>query len=1112
MSSTRKQGTEPGDEIAARLLERALRGENLEIEALLSEQPMLAEALRERLRSMAQALDTGAAPRAVGGGAARCFGHFEIVRELGRGAQGTVFLARDTRLMRRVALKVLNRPDLALPGESSQSGPAARLRREAEIASKLDHPGICVVHEVGVEAGLAYIAMRYVEGQTLAQAIAAARERGASSLGGPEELLHTLALVERIARTLHSAHQAQVVHRDIKPANVMITAAGEPVILDFGLARDNESSAPGLTGSGELIGSPAYMAPEQIEQQRGAIDARTDVYALGVLLYECLTLQRPFESPTRDGLYHAILESTPPDPRRLVATLPLEVVVVLAAALEKQPERRYASALDFAEELRRIREHEPIRARPAGPWLRLRRWAQRNPGLSAALCAALLALSGFALREQVTRRKDQASQLHSRALAVRESDPASALALEVAAAETGSLGRSVTDAQLLASLAALHEVRCVRVHDGLGMPLLSCADGRIIVAIGGEHEVRLLASPSLEPLAGQPRLSFRTPPSIALSPDGRWLVTQSEFEPARLWDTNTFEARTIGEAEANVLYAFAPDSKRLVRASRTRIEVSWVDRSHGTSTLALDGIHDLVDLGCSPDGGLLWLRREQELLLVNLQSEVTFGLKHAEALSNTNLPIAVQGSCCLLARHEGLVRLDAARGFVPEPLGFESARRKEEIVLVRLAPGGARALLAYRGGGAESVALEGASGALTLDAGRLPIVEACFSADGSRIALLGEDHHARVCNAETGQLVCELASADPVASISWNETDARAPLLTAHVSGALRRWSLASALESRDVRCTGPVCDAHGCDVAAGRLAASAGLEVVVETLATPRQRTRLELTRGRARWIDMDRGGRWLAAACEQHAALVFALGTNDAPRVLEHDATLWSSEFSPDGRLLATAGENGEIRLYDTRDWSFAALPRPNECGLRCLAFDAGGKFLASVSEMEGCVRVWSLAERRAIASLPVGTNSVTGTHAPVCASFDPSGERIAITTFDGKVVLWDWRTGESRTFDPALPLGHRDGLNGVAFDSAGERIAAASNAGCVVLVSATDGELVGRYDAPGSNLRGLDLVAAENLLVAQDLHNGVARVFPLDPLPFAKQVLHRLEAGTR
>ena len=252
---------------------------------------------------------------------------YTLVRELGHGGQGYVYLARDENLQRDVALKILH--------NMGALNPKTRLRfvREAETASKLTHPGLCAVHEFGEYEGMPFIAMQYVEGTPLSDKISTAKDsaktEGASfvafdtttSAGAKEEkpptetnkgsnaktrlssgespqdresIMKVVKMIEDAARALHAAHEESLIHRDIKPANIILAHDGRPVILDFGLARDEESDHATLTQTGDLMGTPAYMSPEQITRSSIRVDRRSDVYSLGVTLFECLTLERPF--------------------------------------------------------------------------------------------------------------------------------------------------------------------------------------------------------------------------------------------------------------------------------------------------------------------------------------------------------------------------------------------------------------------------------------------------------------------------------------------------------------------------------------------------------------------------------------------------------------------------------------------------------------------------------------------------------------------------------------------------------------------------------------------------------------------------------------------------
>jgi serine/threonine protein kinase len=315
-------------------------------------------------------------------------GPFEVVRELGRGAQACVFEARDTRFCeRRVALKVFDR---GLQGTVSDF---LRFRREAEVLGRLQAPGLPAIHDVDLAAERPWIALEYVSDRTLALDLAETRgtQDSGRSTATRARIERVVRLVEQIARALHVAHGGGIVHRDIKPSNILIATDGRPFLVDFGLARDVRDTPSQLTLTREDLCTPAYMAPEVLEGARA--DARADVWSLGVVLYEALTLALPFQAPTREGLFRAILEAPCPSLRKRIPAAGRELEVVTATALERDGRRRYQSAWEFAEDLRRILDHEPIQARPAGPWLRLRRWIRRRPGLAASSALAITLLA-----------------------------------------------------------------------------------------------------------------------------------------------------------------------------------------------------------------------------------------------------------------------------------------------------------------------------------------------------------------------------------------------------------------------------------------------------------------------------------------------------------------------------------------------------------------------------------------------------------------------------------------------------------------------------------------------------------------------------------------------
>ncbi|MCB9876842.1 MAG: SUMF1/EgtB/PvdO family nonheme iron enzyme [Planctomycetes bacterium] len=317
---------------------------------------------------------------------AGAIGPYRLLRELGRGAQGVVYLAEDGQLGRRVALKVLAEDVLALSGQAT-----LRLQREAEALARLEHPGLATVYANGRDDGRAWIAMRYVAGGSLQQRLAEQLGRGDGPPRSTASIAAAVRFVERAARALAAAHDAGILHRDIKPGNLLCAADEQPVLVDFGLAADARSGTPTLTAPEAVFGTLAYLPPERLA---GApADRRTDVHALGAVLFEMLTLRRPYQAEVTAHELRAIAEAPLPDVRAHNPAVSRDLATVVATALAKEPVDRYADAAAFADDLERVLTLRPIGARPASPALRLQRWAQRNRLLAQSLAALAVALT-----------------------------------------------------------------------------------------------------------------------------------------------------------------------------------------------------------------------------------------------------------------------------------------------------------------------------------------------------------------------------------------------------------------------------------------------------------------------------------------------------------------------------------------------------------------------------------------------------------------------------------------------------------------------------------------------------------------------------------------------
>jgi serine/threonine protein kinase/tetratricopeptide (TPR) repeat protein len=395
--------------LAVELEYREKCGEGVATEELCRQFPEysdLIEGLLERHRlsdpstaAVAAGAETGPRTSTVGNHAAPAVPGYEVLEELGRGGMGVVYKARQLRLKRLVALKMI------LAGPQADDGVLARFRLEAEAVARLQHPNIVQIYEVGEIDHLPYLALEFVEGGGLDRQL----------VGTPQAPWAAAALLEPLARAMHFAHQKGIVHRDLKPANVLLAAACGfavaasdtanatpqagivPKITDFGLAKHLDGNS-GATQSGAVVGTPSYMAPEQAAGKASQVGPAADTYALGAILYEALTGRPPFKGTTPLVTLDQVISQEPVAPRRLQPAIPRDLETICLKCLEKEPTKRYATALDLALDLRRFLDGEAIQARPASLPARAGRWMRRRPALAALLLflslapAALVAL------------------------------------------------------------------------------------------------------------------------------------------------------------------------------------------------------------------------------------------------------------------------------------------------------------------------------------------------------------------------------------------------------------------------------------------------------------------------------------------------------------------------------------------------------------------------------------------------------------------------------------------------------------------------------------------------------------------------------------------------
>ena len=363
-------------------------------------------------------------------------GAYELQEEIGRGGMGIIFKAKQLSLGRTVALKLL------IAGHFADAEFIRRFRTEATAAGMLKHPNIVGIHEIGIHERQHYIAMDYVHGQNLAQLC------GAQPLCAQRAARY----VRIIAEAIHYAHERGILHRDLKPANIVLDANDQPHITDFGLAkRLNESGlslggtyfSVGMTVTGQMLGSPNYMPPEQASEGLGKIGRQSDIYSLGAILYHLITGRPPFVGETLSNLLHQVLEIDPSSPRMMNSSVPRDLETICLKCLQKKPSHRYHTAQELADDLERFLNNHPIHARPVSRVERLWRSCRRNPGLSVTIALLLLFILLVAVGSPIAAFRINQERLRAERseAATRDSLYAAQMNLAQQAWEQSNIGR-----------------------------------------------------------------------------------------------------------------------------------------------------------------------------------------------------------------------------------------------------------------------------------------------------------------------------------------------------------------------------------------------------------------------------------------------------------------------------------------------------------------------------------------------------------------------------------------------------------------------------------------------------------------------------------------------
>jgi WD40 repeat protein/predicted Ser/Thr protein kinase len=914
-----------------------------------------------------------AAPRAEDAPAHTVPG-YEVLAELGRGGMGVVYKARQTALNRLVALKMI------LAGGHSGAADLERFLAEAEALAAFTHPNVVQVYEVGRDGALPYMAMELVDGGNLADRLRA----GALP---PREAAR---IVEQLAQGLNAAHQAGIVHRDLKPANVLLTADGTPRITDFGLAKRLEGGH-GLTRTGEVLGTPSYMAPEQASGEGKRVGPAADVYALGAILYECLTGRPPFRAASLFDTIFQVLSHEPTPPRRINPKVPCDLETIALKCLHKAPARRYGSAQALAEDLRRWQNGEPIAARPVGRAERAWRWVRRNPaGAGAVALAALLAVAAVVVSLVIARRE----ALHAAVLA-GEKSAADTARQKAEQAERRAL-RQAADLGCDSAQQLCEQNRVVQGMLGYAQALRYA---RQAGAADLEEAIRWALGAwanELHPLAftiAQDGYRFQ---GAAFHPEGKVLATAATdlSNPARkqavirLWDAATGgplpQTLHIAGADSVATPVWHPGGEHLavytddgfVRLWKPGEEKPALAFRVDTPGFAGEGLGRPM-MAFSPDGGRLIVGSKGTVVKVYdtaTGKPTGIELRHGSRAWAYAVDWSRDGRLLLTGSNWAhLAQVwDAQTG---KPVG-PPVRPGGTVVCVRFSPDGTRFLTALGWGRTTIQVWETATGKPVgppLDR-RENVERADFSPDGTRLFAGNHGHEAMLWEVGTGNVV-------------------GAPIWTGR-----HTYHVAFRPDGRAVVTVtwGQVCVWN---VGAGQLRWN-----------TPGPS---ELELGAAVFTKDDRqvlvvAGRWPGASVRRYDR---GTGQVVAPPLLflkDTQIGIGSLELSPDGRT-AFAGLKVPIHCWDVRTGNLlrTIAGHPSEG----LALSPDGRRLLAWSPWRGDVSCLDAADGKLIRSLP-GTSGVWGAH------WHPDG-RSFLTASWGSVRVFD-----ANTFQESHP-GSRPGI---------------------------------------------------------------------------------------
>jgi WD40 repeat protein/serine/threonine protein kinase len=933
----------------------------------------------------------------------RRFGDYVLEGEPKAGGMGVVYRARQISLHRTVALKLIK------SGQLASREDIQRFQTEAEAAALLDHPHIVPIYDIGEHEGRHFFTMRFVEGRSLAEAI---RERMIGLPSLPETAprasvyQHQLAiagLMADITEAVAHAHQRGVLHRDLKPDNVLLDAQGRPHLTDFGLAKllAHES---GHTQTRALLGSPCYMSPEQAVGDKRKVTTASDLYSLGAILYELLVGLPPHPGTSVPDILRRVVEEEPRRPHQLRPFVDADLETICLKCLNKDPARRYASAADLAEDLRRFREGRPIAARPPGTWRRLRDWTRRHPALAALMVVGTLALalaSALVWQQQFTRLAGERARFAS----LLSTNTGHLLRIQNAEAKLGSRH---PERQLVTLSQVLRETPANVARKEF--PAGWIAVQRLLGILGSRNHL----SPRWEPISHLTDVNM-----VAFSPNGAFLATAPVDSKARLWDRKTGRLLRSDFAHdgSNQGVAFSPDSTQLLTWSEDQTARAW-SLLDSNRVVTFRGHNSPVDFACfSPDGTVvLTLARDAVLRAWDAATGQEMTRTQASA-SVAAVEFIRDGRMVALATRDGVVRFwDPRSGQdveppwnVGRPIGFAAFSPDSRSVAVGFE--GQLLVAPIAGSRAEPRVLQAPEHILLNGAKWDP--SSRYLAAGGGDFRNGSPSAAFLWDSHSGVLCAgPLRHPERVGVVRFSPHGLI--LATGSDDGTVRVWEVPTGRElaypaAHAAHINALEFSADGTDLVTG----AADFAAAVWSMSLGRPTPMLIRRASPVRTLDFQTGSDLMLTAGDDDTVRLIDLtsGQTVGP-VLTHPAPVYTAWFTARSNVVFTSARDGKFRLWDLgtgrmldeADSGGERMPPPP------LSWDR--TTLATRDAVSGRdVKVWSVVPR--LMAQPALSHPAAVPQSQV----GPGGATLVTACFDGMLRIWDLSTRNAVPIDVSV-----------------------------------------------------------------------------------------------